>query len=55
VPSQRALIADTVGLVVHIEGGSRGRRVSELVRVAGLAGDGSFRLETSTARPNQKE
>ncbi|HPK66848.1 MAG TPA: ATPase, T2SS/T4P/T4SS family, partial [Thermoanaerobaculia bacterium] len=55
VPSQRALIADTVGLVVHIEGGSRGRRVSELVRVAGLAGDGSFRLEPSAAGPNQEE
>ena len=30
VPSQRTLIAETVGLVVHIEGGSRGRRVTEL-------------------------
>lgn len=45
VPSQRSLIAETVGLVIHIEGGSRGRRVSELVRVGGLAEDGSFNLE----------
>jgi len=55
VPSQRALIADTVGLVVHIEGGSRGRRVSELVRVAGLAGDGSFQLEPTAARLTEEE
>ena len=51
VPSQRSLIAETVDLVIHIEGGSRGRRVSELVRVTGLAGDGSFNLEPAEARP----
>ncbi len=50
VPSQKSLIAETVGLVVHIEGGSRGRRVTELGRVAGLAGDGSFDLEPTGAR-----
>ena len=44
VPSQKALIAEAVDLVALIEGGNRGRRVSDLVRVNGLDSDGHFIL-----------
>lgn len=40
----RALIADTIHVVVFISGRGSGRRVRELVRVIGLDGDG-YRLE----------
>lgn len=44
VPSQRALIAESVGLVVHLEGGARGRRVTGMFEVGGLLTDGRFEL-----------
>jgi type IV secretion system protein VirB11 len=47
VPSQAALIAEAVDLIALIEGGNRGRRVSELVRVNGLTLDGQFILNRS--------
>ena len=43
VPSQRALVAEAVGVVVVIEGGNEGRRVRELVRVDGYR-DGAYVL-----------
>lgn len=48
VPSQKALIAEAVDLIVLIEGGNRGRRVSDLVRVSGLDLDGRFILHRFT-------
>jgi P-type conjugative transfer ATPase TrbB len=44
VPPQRHLIADAVHLVVVIEGGNAGRRVSALTWVQGLGSDGQFIL-----------
>jgi type IV secretion system protein TrbB len=44
VPSQKALIAEAVDLIALIEGGNRGRRLSDLVRVNGLDADGRFLL-----------
>lgn len=44
VPSQRELIAETVHVVVRLEGGNVGRRVAELVLVDGLTPDRRFRL-----------
>ena len=44
VPPQTALIAEAVDLIALIEGGNRGRRVSDLVRVTGLGPDGRFIL-----------
>jgi type IV secretion system protein VirB11 len=35
----RALVAETIDLVVYIEGRGRARRVREIVRVAGLSQD----------------
>ena len=49
VPPQSALIAEAIHLVVVIEGGNAGRRVSDLVRVAGLNQQGRYRLERFTA------
>jgi P-type conjugative transfer ATPase TrbB len=46
VPSQSALIAEAIDLVVVIEGGNSGRRVSDIVRVAGLQADGRFTLHS---------
>ena len=43
VPSQHALVAEAVGVVVVIEGGNEGRRVRELVRVDGYR-DGAYVL-----------
>jgi type IV secretion system protein TrbB len=48
VPPQTALIADAIDLIVVIEGGNSGRRVSDLVRVTGLAPDGRFVLHRFT-------
>ena len=45
VPPQRELVADAVDLVVVLQGDHRTRRVSELVRVAGLTPDKQFILE----------
>lgn len=42
VPSQRALIAEAIHLVVILEGGNMNRRISDLVRVAGLTSDGRY-------------
>jgi P-type conjugative transfer ATPase TrbB len=44
VPPQTELIGETIHLVVVIEGGNAGRRVSDLVRVAGLDARGRYRL-----------
>lgn len=49
VPAQTPLIAEAIHLVVVIEGGNAGRRVSDLVRVAGLDHQGRYRLERFTA------
>jgi type IV secretion system protein VirB11 len=45
VPSQAHLVAAAVDLVVVIVGGSRPRRVRELVRVLGLDRNGGYALE----------
>ena len=51
VPSQAALVAEAVDLVVVIEGGhgggdgASGRRVREMARVVGLDPDGTYELE----------
>ena len=44
VPPQHDLVAEAVGVVLVIEGGNRGRRVTELVRVRGWEG-GTYDLE----------
>ncbi|MDT0632953.1 P-type conjugative transfer ATPase TrbB [Rubrivirga litoralis] len=44
VPPQHELIAESVDLVVVIQGGTQGRRVTEMVRVGGQT-DGRFDLE----------
>ena len=44
VPPQRELIAETVHLIVVIEGGSTGRRITDLVTVTGLDERGRFLL-----------
>ena len=44
VPAQHELIAEAVGVVVVIQGGNRGRRVEELVRVSGHR-DGAYVLD----------
>jgi len=44
VPPQTALVAEATHLVVVIEGGNKGRRVTDLVRVNGLDTDGRFVL-----------
>jgi P-type conjugative transfer ATPase TrbB len=44
VPPQPALVAEAIHLVVVIEGGNKGRRVTDLVRVNGLDTDGRFVL-----------
>ncbi len=46
VPPQARLVADAVDLVAVIVGGSRPRRVRELVRVLGLDRKGRYELET---------
>jgi type IV secretion system protein VirB11 len=47
VPPQRHLIADAVHLIVVIEGGNTGRRVTDLTWVRGLGSDGQFILSHS--------
>lgn len=49
VPPQAPLIAEAVHLIVVIEGGNAGRRVSDLVRTAGLDSQGRYRLDRFTA------
>ena len=44
VPAQHELVAEAVGVVVVIQGGNRGRRVEELVRVSGHR-DGAYVLD----------
>ena len=44
VPPQTALVAEAIHLVVVIEGGNKGRRVTDLVRVNGLDTEGRFVL-----------
>ena len=48
VPSQAALIAEAVDLIVLMEGGHNTRWVKDLVRVRGLRPDGQFDLESLT-------
>ncbi len=45
VPPQAPLIAEAIHVIVVIEGGNTGRRVSDLVRVCGLDAGGRYRLE----------
>ncbi len=45
VPPQAPLIAEAIHIIVVIEGGNTGRRVSDLVRVCGLDAGGRYRLE----------
>ena len=49
VPPQHELIAEAVDLVVVIQGGTQGRRVTEMVRVGGQT-DGHFDLEPVSPR-----
>ena len=49
VPPQSPLIGEAIHLIVVIEGGNAGRRVSDLVRVGGLDVQGRYRLERFTA------
>jgi P-type conjugative transfer ATPase TrbB len=49
VPSQLPLIAEAVGLVTVVEGGNRGRRVTDVARVAGLTVDGRIALQHLTS------
>jgi type IV secretion system protein VirB11 len=45
VPSQPALVADTIDLVVHLERAGRGRRIKSVVRVEGYSPTtGAYRL-----------
>lgn len=44
VPSQMALIAEAIHLVVVMQGGNNGRRIADLARVCGLRGDGRVAL-----------
>lgn len=44
VPSQTQLVAEAIHLVVVIEGGNQGRRVTDVVRVNGLDTEGRFVL-----------
>ena len=44
VPPQRSLVAEAIHLVVVIEGGNAGRRVTDLVRVEGLDRDDRYVL-----------
>jgi type IV secretion system protein TrbB len=53
VPPQRDLIAETVHLIVVIEGGSTGRRITDLVTVTGLDDAGRFLLGRSTCEAIQ--
>jgi len=46
----RSLIAETVHVIVFLAGRGEARRVKEIVRVAGLAGD-QYRLEPVSANP----
>lgn len=48
VPPQADLIAETIHLVVVLEGGNTGRRVSDVVRVDGLDRAGHYRLDRLT-------
>jgi type IV secretion system protein VirB11 len=48
VPSQAPLIAEAIHIVAVIEGGHRGRHLSELARVAGLNEDGRIGLQHLT-------
>lgn len=49
VPPQAELIAEAIHLIVVIEGGNAGRRVSDLVRVNGLDATGRYVLDRLTA------
>jgi type IV secretion system protein VirB11 len=56
-PAPRALVAQTVGVCVHISrdpSAPAGRRLSGLDRVCGIAPDGSFKLEALTPPTIQK-
>jgi type IV secretion system protein TrbB len=48
VPSQAALIAEAIHIVAVLEGGHRGRCVSDLARVVGLGANGRVNLEHLT-------
>jgi P-type conjugative transfer ATPase TrbB len=53
VPPQRELIAETVHVIVVIEGGSTGRRVTDLVTVTGLDERGRFLLRRASGQAIQ--
>lgn len=48
VPPQRELVAEAIHVVVVLEGGNAGRRVSEVTRVRGLDRGGRFALERTS-------
>ncbi len=50
VPSQRHLIAEAIHLIVVIEGGNNGRRVTDLARIEGLDARGDFVVHRSVDR-----
>jgi Flp pilus assembly CpaF family ATPase len=45
VPPQQALIAEAIHLIVLLEGSNAGRRVTDLVSVAGVDTHGSYVLD----------
>jgi type IV secretion system protein VirB11 len=51
VPSQIALIAEAVQVIVAMTGGVDGKRVAQVVRVAGLDRRGQFVLERCPETP----
>ncbi len=55
VPSQAHLVAAAVDLVAVIVGGSRPRRVREMVRVLGLDRAGGYELESIAGEAEEKE
>jgi type IV secretion system protein TrbB len=50
----RALIADTIDIIVFISGRGAGRRVDSILRVAGVDPDGGFALFDLLSTPNLK-
>jgi Flp pilus assembly CpaF family ATPase len=47
VPPQHHLVAEAIHLIAVVEGSNAGRRVTDLVRVAGLDRDDRYALDRS--------